>query len=70
LPSTRAIETHSRPRSLAPTLVTLPSMSLIPQLHSLNRDVFYVAFPKSSIPSIAKCSMSLIPQFHSPQRRQ
>src|SRR6478752_1918270 len=46
LPSTRAIETHLLPSSLAAT-------------H--RRFAFYVAFPKRSIPSLAPCSMSLIP---------
>jgi hypothetical protein len=46
LPSTRAIETRSLPTSLAATHRGL---------------AFYVALPKSSIPSIAACSMSLIP---------
>src|SRR2546421_4252411 len=45
LPSTRAIETRSLPSSLAATHRGF---------------AFYVAFPKSSIPSIATCSMSLI----------
>ena len=46
LPSTRAIETRSLPTSLAATRRGF---------------AFYVALPKSSIPSIATCSMSLIP---------
>jgi hypothetical protein len=46
LPSTRAIETRSLPTSLAATHRGF---------------AFYVALPKSSIPSIATCSMSLIP---------
>src|SRR6266700_8298563 len=46
LPSTRAIETRSLPTSLA-----APHRGF----------AFYVASPKSSIPSIATCSMSLIP---------
>ena len=46
LPSTRAIETRSLPISLAATHRGF---------------AFYVAFPKSSIPSVARCSMSLIP---------
>jgi hypothetical protein len=42
---------------LAPaTLATVPSTRAIP-----NRDVFYVAFPKRSIPSLAACSISEIP---------
>src|SRR4029453_8405302 len=60
LRSTRAIETRSLPTSLAAThrgfafYVAFPkapfpiatcSMSLSPKLHSLNRDVFYVADP-------------------------
>src|SRR2546423_10019675 len=45
LPSTRAIETRSLPTSLAATHRGF---------------AFYVALPKSSIPSIATCSMSLI----------
>jgi len=49
------------PRSFAATLAALPSMSLIPQLHSLTGDVFYVAFPKSSIPFVATCSMLRVP---------
>src|SRR5882724_11417516 len=50
LPSTRAIETRSLPTSLAATHLGF---------------AFYVALPKSSIPSIATCSMSLIPSLHS-----
>jgi hypothetical protein len=50
LPSTRAIETRSLPTSLAATHRGF---------------AFYVAFPKSSIPSVATCSMSLIPQLRS-----
>ncbi len=46
LPSTRAIETRSLPISLAATHRGF---------------AFYVAFPQSSIPSIATCCMSLIP---------
>jgi hypothetical protein len=46
LPSTRAIETRSLPSSLAATHRGF---------------AFYVAFPKSSIPSIATCSISLVP---------
>jgi hypothetical protein len=46
LPSTRAIETHLLPSSLAATHRGF---------------AFYVAFPKRSIPSLATCSMSLIP---------
>ena len=46
LPSNRAIETRSLPRSLAATHRGF---------------AFYVAFPKRSIPSLATCSMSLIP---------
>src|SRR5438309_11234323 len=46
LPSTRAIETRSLPTSLAATHRGF---------------AFYVALPKSSIPSIATCSMLLIP---------
>jgi hypothetical protein len=49
LPSTRAIETRLLPTSLAATHRGF---------------AFYVAFPQSSIPSIATCSMSLIPQLH------
>src|SRR5438874_2217281 len=46
LPSTRAIETRSLPTSLA----------------AIHRGfAFHVAFPKSSIPSIATCSISEIP---------
>ena len=61
LPSTRAIETRLLPSSLAPTLVALPSMSLIPSaplklLLPLTRSyprrfTFYVADPLSSIAS-------------------
>jgi hypothetical protein len=75
LPSIRAIETRLFPSSLAAThrgfalitrtsgarasyLAALPSTRAIP-----DRDVFYVAFPKRSIPSLATCSMSLIPIF-------
>src|SRR5206468_5965903 len=48
---------HSHCPVLAPaTLAALPSTCAIP-----DRDVFYVAFPKRSIPSLATCSMSLIP---------
>jgi hypothetical protein len=36
------------------TLAALPSTRAIP-----DRDVFYVVFPKRSIPSLATCSMSL-----------
>jgi hypothetical protein len=43
LPSTRAIETRSLPSSFAATHRGF---------------AFYVAFPKRSIPSLAKCSMS------------
>ena len=46
LPSTRAIETRSLPTSLAATHRGF---------------AFYVASPKSSIPSIATCSMLLVP---------
>jgi hypothetical protein len=46
LPSTRAIETRLLPSSLAATHRGF---------------AFYVALPKSSIPSIATCSMSLLP---------
>jgi hypothetical protein len=46
----RSFETRSLPSSLATTHLGF---------------AFYVAFPKSSIPSIATCSMSLIPQLHS-----
>ena len=46
LPSTRAIETRSLPTSLAATHRGF---------------AFYVALPKSSIPSIATCSMLMIP---------
>ena len=46
LQSTRAIETRSLPSSLAATQRGF---------------AFYVAFPESSLPSIATCSMSLIP---------
>src|SRR5207248_6369270 len=46
---------HSHCPVLAPaTLAALPSTCAIP-----DRDVFYVAFPKRSIPSLATCSMSL-----------
>jgi hypothetical protein len=48
LPSTRAIETRSLPTSLAATHCGF---------------AFYVAFSKSSIPSIATCSMSATPKF-------
>ena len=54
LPSTRAIETRSLPSSLAATqrgfafYVAFPKM-----LHSLARDVFYVADPISSIRALA-----------------
>jgi hypothetical protein len=44
------IETRSLPISLAATLRGF---------------AFYVALPKSSIPSIATCSILLIPQLHS-----
>jgi hypothetical protein len=47
LPSTRAIETRSLPISLAATHRGF---------------TFYVAFPKSSIPSIATCSISRAPR--------
>src|SRR5437899_11894316 len=47
---------HSHGPKLAPaTIAALSSTHAIP-----NRDVFYVAFPKRSIPSLATCSMSLI----------
>jgi hypothetical protein len=46
LPSTRAIETRLLPSALAATHRGF---------------AFYVAFPKSSIPSLAACSMSLLP---------
>src|SRR5437870_13193497 len=48
---------HSHGPKLAPaTLAALPSTCAIP-----DRDVFYVAFPNRSIPSLATCSMRLIP---------
>src|SRR5437879_1665934 len=47
LPSTRAIETRSLPSSLAATHRGF---------------AFYVAFPESSIPSLATCSMSRVPR--------
>src|SRR5207248_8382284 len=47
LPSTRAIETPSLPSSLAATHRGFS---------------FYVAFPESSIPSLATCSMSRVPR--------
>jgi hypothetical protein len=50
LPSTRAIETRSLPTSLAATHRGF---------------AFYVAFAKSSIPSIATCSISEIPYLDS-----
>src|SRR6266545_4565578 len=56
LPSTRAIETRSLPTSLASTHRGF---------------AFYVALPKSSIPSIATCSMSLaFPRLHSRTRNR
>src|SRR5881275_2565133 len=49
---------HSHCPVLVPaTLAAVPSTCAIP-----NRDVFYVAFPKRSIPSLATCSMSLFPK--------
>jgi hypothetical protein len=55
LPSTRAIETRSLPGSLAATRRGF---------------AFYVAFPKSSIPSIATCSISRAHALHSRLYRQ
>ena len=67
-PRSRALVTHA-PALVPATLAALPSTRAIetrslPQLaHRYPRDfAFYVAFPKRSIPSLARCSMSLIPQ--------
>jgi len=77
LPSTRAIWnsfpsqlTCRYPRAALPSMSLSPKSSIVSRLLPLARPLphgfaVYVAFPKSSIPSIATCSMSLIPQFHS-----
>ena len=51
LPSTRAIETRSLPTSLAAAHRGFAFYVASPKLHSLDRDVFYVAHPIHSIVS-------------------
>ena len=56
LPSRLCLDHSHCPVLVPATLAALPSTRAIP-----NRDVFHVAFPKRSIPSLATCSMLVIP---------
>src|SRR5947208_6177588 len=60
LPSRLCLD-HSHCPVLVPGRADLHFLAALPSTRAIpNRDVFYVAFPKRSIPSLATCSMSLI----------